>query len=87
MSALATQFLAPPLVQRELRLVQSTKAEYEHFTVKVRPAAAEVVGLYERDAMKMELVIGLPPSYPLEMVSVRAQCLAFGVWRLAGPRD
>ncbi len=72
LAALTTQHLAPSLIQREMRLVQTTKKEYEHLTVKVRPAAAEVVGVYERDAMKMELVVALPPSYPLEMVSVRA---------------
>jgi hypothetical protein len=30
-----------------------------------------VVGVYERDNMRMELVISLPSNYPLDLPSVR----------------
>ena len=67
---LAEKFLSQRLIEQEIADVQVNKQEHEYLTIRTRPKAGEIVAFYERDAMKMELVISLPPAYPIDVVSV-----------------
>ena len=53
-------------------LLQIKKASFadENFSVSVSKSANEVVATYTKDETGMDLVIRLPPSYPLRSVDV-----------------
>lgn len=52
--------------------MQIKKASFadENFSISVRKSANEVVATYSKDETGIDLVIRLPPSYPLRPVDV-----------------
>ncbi|KAL5757043.1 hypothetical protein ACOSP7_021464 [Xanthoceras sorbifolium] len=64
---------SPPLIANELSQIKKADVADENFTLSVSKSANEVVATYTKDDSKMDLVIRLPPSYPLRPVDV--ECL------------
>lgn len=61
---------SPPLIVNELSQIKKANFADENFSVSVSKSANEVVATYMKDETGMDLVIRLPPSYPLRPVDV-----------------
>ncbi|KAK7276086.1 hypothetical protein RIF29_17218 [Crotalaria pallida] len=61
---------SPPLIANELSQIKIANFCDENFSVSVSKSANEVVATYTKDETGMDLVIRLPPSYPLRSVDV-----------------
>ncbi|KAF9661877.1 hypothetical protein SADUNF_Sadunf19G0114500 [Salix dunnii] len=61
---------SPPLIVNELSQIKKANFVDENFSVSVSKSANEVVATYMKDETGMDLVIRLPPSYPLRPVDV-----------------
>uniref|UniRef100_F6GUH3 E3 ubiquitin-protein ligase listerin n=1 Tax=Vitis vinifera TaxID=29760 RepID=F6GUH3_VITVI len=61
---------SPPLIADELSQIKKASFADENFSVSVSKSANEVVATYTKDETGMDLVIRLPPSYPLRSVDV-----------------
>ncbi|KAE9615114.1 hypothetical protein Lal_00048152 [Lupinus albus] len=61
---------SPPLIANELSQIKKANFRDESFSVSVSKSANEVVATYTKDETGMDLVIRLPPSYPLRPVDV-----------------
>ncbi|CAK7351987.1 unnamed protein product [Dovyalis caffra] len=61
---------SPPLIVNELSQIKKANFADENFSVSVSKSANEVVATYTKDETGMDLVIRLPPSYPLRPVDV-----------------
>ncbi|KAK3218984.1 hypothetical protein Dsin_012954 [Dipteronia sinensis] len=61
---------SPPLLANELSQIKKADVADENFSLSVSKSANEVVSTYTKDDSNMDLVIRLPPSYPLRPVDV-----------------
>ncbi|KAK2652877.1 hypothetical protein Ddye_012733 [Dipteronia dyeriana] len=61
---------SPPLLANELSQIKKADVADENFLLSVSKSANEVVSTYSKDDSNMDLVIRLPPSYPLRPVDV-----------------
>lgn len=61
---------SPTLVTNELSQIKKASFADENFSISVRKSANEVVATYSKDETGIDLVIRLPPSYPLRPVDV-----------------
>ncbi|KAF6174070.1 hypothetical protein GIB67_020252 [Kingdonia uniflora] len=61
---------SPPLIADELSQIKRASVADEEFSVSVSKSANEVVATYKKEETGMDLVIRLPPSYPLRPVDV-----------------
>ncbi|GAB2286151.1 hypothetical protein Dimus_020576 [Dionaea muscipula] len=61
---------SPHLIADELSQIKKAEFADESFSVAVSISANEVVATYTKDETGMDLVIRLPPSYPLRCVDV-----------------
>ncbi|KAK4419849.1 E3 ubiquitin-protein ligase listerin [Sesamum alatum] len=61
---------SPTLISNELSEIKKASFADDNFSVSVSKSANEVVATYTKDETGMDLVIRLPPSYPLRSVDV-----------------
>ncbi|KAL0370829.1 UNVERIFIED_CONTAM: E3 ubiquitin-protein ligase listerin [Sesamum angustifolium] len=61
---------SPTLISNELSEIKKASFADDNFSVSVSKSANEVVATYTKDETGMDLVIRLPPSYPLRPVDV-----------------
>ncbi|KAL6501147.1 hypothetical protein OROHE_025077 [Orobanche hederae] len=61
---------SPTLISNELSQVKKYSFADDNFSISVRKSANEVVATYTKDETGMDLVIRLPPCYPLRPVDV-----------------
>ncbi|XP_041995812.1 E3 ubiquitin-protein ligase listerin isoform X1 [Salvia splendens] len=61
---------SPTLISNELSQIKKASFADENFSIVVSKSANEVVATYTKDETGMDLVIHLPPSYPLRPVDV-----------------
>ncbi|XP_042045298.1 E3 ubiquitin-protein ligase listerin-like [Salvia splendens] len=61
---------SPTLISNELSQIKKASFADENFSIVVSKSANEVVATYKKDETGMDLVIHLPPSYPLRPVDV-----------------
>ncbi|KAL3829039.1 hypothetical protein ACJIZ3_017841 [Penstemon smallii] len=61
---------SPTLISNELSQIKKASFADENFSISVSKSANEVVATYTKDETGMDLVIRLPPSYPLRPVDV-----------------
>ncbi|KAK6935661.1 Zinc finger, RING-type [Dillenia turbinata] len=61
---------SPPLIEDELLQIKKASFADDNFSVSVSKSANEVIATYTKDETGMDLVIHLPPSYPLRPVDV-----------------
>nr|XP_006825327.1 PREDICTED: E3 ubiquitin-protein ligase listerin-like [Saccoglossus kowalevskii] len=68
-----TKYVTPSLVSQEIQSIQNSEQTLENLTVKGRPITREIIATYTMDLseeVSIELVIQLPPNYPLGKVVV-----------------
>ncbi|KAL9169500.1 hypothetical protein ABFS82_04G082900 [Erythranthe guttata] len=68
--AFTKAWCSPTLISNELSQIKKASFADENFSVSVSKSANEVVATYTKDETGMDLVIHLPPSYPLRAVDV-----------------
>ncbi|PIN19546.1 hypothetical protein CDL12_07777 [Handroanthus impetiginosus] len=61
---------SPTLISNELSQIKKASFADDNFSISVSKSANEVVATYTKDETGMDLVIRLPPSYPLRPVDV-----------------
>ncbi|KAI3450267.1 hypothetical protein Pfo_006932 [Paulownia fortunei] len=61
---------SPTLISNELSQIKKASFANDNFSISVSKSANEVVATYTKDETGMDLVIRLPPSYPLRPVDV-----------------
>ncbi|XP_057789666.1 E3 ubiquitin-protein ligase listerin [Salvia miltiorrhiza] len=61
---------SPTLISNELSQIKKASFADDNFSIIVSKSANEVVATYTKDETGMDLVIHLPPSYPLKPVDV-----------------
>lgn len=61
---------SPPLLADELSQIKKDSVVDENFSISVSKSSCEVVATYKKEETGMDLVISLPPSYPLRPVDV-----------------
>ncbi|KAG8387925.1 hypothetical protein BUALT_Bualt02G0072000 [Buddleja alternifolia] len=61
---------SPTLISNELSQIKKGSFADENFSISVSKSANEVVATYTKDETGMDLVIRLPPSYPLRPVDI-----------------
>ncbi|KAL2488571.1 E3 ubiquitin-protein ligase [Forsythia ovata] len=61
---------SPTLITNELSQIKKASFADDNFSISVRKSANEVVATYSKDETGIDLVIRLPPSYPLRPVDV-----------------
>lgn len=65
------QYMSNILIEEELKgVIEASAKKMQNFKVHVRNAAAEVVATYTMDELAMELVIKIPPNFPLGTIEV-----------------
>ncbi|KFP27424.1 E3 ubiquitin-protein ligase listerin, partial [Colius striatus] len=60
------------LSSQEISSVQTSTQSFNGMTVKARSAAREVIATYSVDDIFIELIIQLPPNYPLGSITVES---------------
>ncbi|XP_051134250.1 E3 ubiquitin-protein ligase listerin isoform X2 [Andrographis paniculata] len=63
---------SPVLISNELSQIKKASFADDNFSISVSKSANEVVATYTKDETGMDLVIRLPPSYPLRLVDVES---------------
>ncbi|KAL8531325.1 hypothetical protein ACS0TY_008085 [Phlomoides rotata] len=61
---------SPTLISNELSQIKKASFADDNFSISVSKSANEVVATYTKDETGMDLVIRLPPSYPLRPVDI-----------------
>ncbi|XP_025830695.1 E3 ubiquitin-protein ligase listerin isoform X2 [Agrilus planipennis] len=64
-------YVSPTLCSQELSDVIQHEKKFKNMTVKVYPNVREVVAIYTVDEAQMELLITLPPNYPLKVPDIQ----------------
>ncbi|KAI7793222.1 putative E3 ubiquitin-protein ligase listerin [Triplophysa rosa] len=67
-----SKYVSGVLSAQEIVSVQSSTFTFENMTVKARSTTREVIATYSVDDIFIELVIQLPPNYPLGSISVES---------------
>ncbi|XP_030648417.1 E3 ubiquitin-protein ligase listerin [Chanos chanos] len=67
-----SKYVSSVLSAQEIASVQSSTQSFDSMTVKARSTTREVIATYSVDDIFIELVIQLPPNYPLGSVSVES---------------
>jgi len=82
-----TQYAVPQLLVREIKSISQAQAASQfgsNMQVKASRVSREVVATYFKDDAALEIVIRLPPTYPLRSVNVectRRLGISEGMWR------
>lgn len=66
------KYVSPVLSAQEISSVHASTQLFDSMTVKARSAAREVIATYSVDDIFIELVIQLPPNYPLGSITVES---------------
>lgn len=66
-------YVSPTLCYKELTNVTCNDNTFKNMVVRVHPSVREVIAVYTIDDAQMELVITLPPNYPLAGAEVDCQ--------------
>lgn len=66
-------YVSPSLCHKELTDVTSSEKTFKNMVIKVHPTVRELIAVYTIDDAQMELVITLPPNYPLAGAEVDCQ--------------
>nr|XP_006628262.1 PREDICTED: E3 ubiquitin-protein ligase listerin isoform X1 [Lepisosteus oculatus] len=67
-----SKYVSSVLSSQEITSVHTSTQTFESMTVKARSATREVIATYSVDDIFIELVIQLPPNYPLGSISVES---------------
>ncbi|KAK9879336.1 hypothetical protein WA026_004187 [Henosepilachna vigintioctopunctata] len=62
---ITSTYVAPLLCAQELSDIRKYERSFKNMTIKVMPTVKEVIAIYSVDEAQMELLIRLPPNYPL----------------------
>jgi len=65
-------YITPQILRREFELISNHKntTKETNFTVKANKMTNEVTAIYEKDDVKLTIVLTIPSNYPLRSVSV-----------------
>ncbi|XP_030060139.1 E3 ubiquitin-protein ligase listerin [Microcaecilia unicolor] len=67
-----SKYVSSVLSSQEIASVQTSTQSFDGMTVKARSAAREVIATYSVDDIFIELIIQLPPNYPLGSIAVES---------------
>eukprot|EP00899_Mesostigma_viride_P009971 jgi/Mesvir1/18976/Mv18941-RA.1 len=62
--------VSPALLKQEFETVGKASSKHDNLAIKVSPSLREVTATYKKDEAVLDLVVRLPPSYPLRPVEV-----------------
>ncbi|KAH3724799.1 E3 ubiquitin-protein ligase listerin-like [Dreissena polymorpha] len=68
-----SKHVSPLLCTEEIQSVQKTDVLLENMTIKARQSTREVIAVYGFEEVSVEIIISLPPNYPLGPISVSSE--------------
>ncbi|XP_056016029.1 E3 ubiquitin-protein ligase listerin-like isoform X2 [Ostrea edulis] len=68
-----SKYVSPVLCTEEISSLDSLEKKDVNFTVKTRPSTREVVAIHTLEEVCIEVVITLPPNYPLGNITVSSE--------------
>ncbi|KAK3098056.1 hypothetical protein FSP39_015648 [Pinctada imbricata] len=68
-----SKYVSPMLCTGEIKSVNVNDTSLQNITIKTRPATREVIATYALEEVSIEIVITLPPNYPLGNINVTSE--------------